>query len=140
MDRIILERFKTGDQGTLGRIRIGKEIFYTLELPWRDNRPNTSCIPAGVYACKFTMSPRFGYSMYLVDGVNNRSGVRIHSANFAGDKTLGYKSQLSGCISLGLHYGKMGGQDAVLLSKPAIRKFESLLERKSFILEIINGY
>lgn len=140
MERIILERFETSDQGTFGRIRIENEYFYTLELPWRDNVSNYSCIPAGVYSCKFTMSPRFGYSMYLVENVNKRTGIRIHSANLAGDKTLGHKSQLSGCIALGLHLGKMGGQKALLLSKPAVRKFESLLERKPFILEVINGY
>lgn len=140
MERIILERFETSNQGTFGKIRIKNEIFYTLELPWRDNMRNISCIPAGIYECRPSMSARFGRQMYLVGGVNNRDGVRIHSANFAGDASIGLKSQLSGCIALGLHTGKMSNQKCILLSHTAVRKFEKLMDGKSFRLEVINGY
>lgn len=140
MDRIILERLETSDQGTFGKIRIGNETFYTLELPWRDNSSNVSCIPCGLYECRFTMSNRFKRKMYLVDGVNKRSGIRIHSANYAGDKSLGYKCHLNGCIALGEKIGTMDGQKAILLSTPAIRKFEKLMNGQSFILEIMNGF
>jgi hypothetical protein len=78
--------------------------------------------------------------MYLVDGVNKRTGIRIHSANLAGDRTLGLKAQLNGCIALGLAFGKMDGQKCIVLSKPAVRKFESIMDQNSFVLEIINGY
>jgi hypothetical protein len=140
LERIILERFETSDQGTFGKIRIENETIYTLELPWRDNSNDLSCIPAGVYQCHFTMSPRFHRRMYLVDGVNKRTGIRIHSANLAGDRTLGLKAQLNGCIALGLAFGKMDGQKCIVLSKPAVRKFESIMDQNSFVLEIINGY
>lgn len=140
MERIILERFETSDQGTFGKIRIKNEIFYTLELPWRDNIRNISCIPAGVYECRFSMSARFKRPMYLVSGVNHRDGIRIHSANYAGDVDQGLKSNLSGCIALGLHTGVMSKQKCILLSQPAVRKFEKLMNGKSFILEVINGY
>lgn len=78
--------------------------------------------------------------MYLVENVNKRSGIRIHSANFMGDLTLGYKCQLNGCIALGEKFGVVNGQKAVLLSNPAIRKFESLMSGQSFVLEVINGF
>lgn len=138
MDRIILQRFETSDQGTFGKIRIEDETFYTLELPWRDNSRNISCIPAGIYECNFTVSAHFKRTMYLVDGVNNRTGIRIHSANLAGDKTLGLKCQLNGCIAIGERIGKIEGQKAILLSGPAVRKFENLMNRESFLLEVIN--
>ena len=138
MDRIILERFETSDQGTFGKLRIYNDTFYTMELPWRDNSNNFSCVPVGIYECRFTMSAHFKRKMFLVDGVNNRTGIRIHSANFAGDKTLGLKCQLNGCIALGLHVGQMGGQKCLLLSSPAVRKFESLMSGESFILEVKN--
>lgn len=140
MQRIILHRFETSDQGTFGRIRIGEELFYTAELPWRDNQRNISCIPAGVYSCKLTMSSRFYKLLYLVLGVNMRDGIRIHSANLAGDVSLGWKAQLNGCIALGEKLGKIGNQKAVLLSQPAVRKFEKLMNGQPFILEIVNDY
>lgn len=140
MDRIILERFETSDQGTFGRIRIYDKIFYTLELPWRDNANNLSCIPAGVYDCDFTMSARFKRKLYLVQAVNNRTGIRIHPANLAGDKTLGYKCQLNGCIALGEKLGAIDGQKAILISQPAVSKLEILLKGQSFKLEVINGF
>lgn len=140
MDRIILIRTESTDQGTFGKIRIGNEYFQTLELPWRDNQNNISCIPAGIYTCKMTLSSRFKKRMYLVDGVNKRTGIRIHSANLAGDKSLGYKSQLSGCIALGEKIGFIEKQRAILLSTTAIRKFEIIMNGQDFVLEIINGY
>jgi hypothetical protein len=147
MDRIILERFETSDQGTFGKIRIHDKIFYTLELPWRDNANDISCIPAGVYHCSFTMSARFKKKMYLIENVNNRSGIRIHSSNVAGDKTLGYKCQLNGCIALGekigyleiLKDGLREKQKSILISKPAVSKFEILMRGQPFILEVVNG-
>jgi hypothetical protein len=33
----------------------------------------------------------------------------------------------------------MDGQKALLLSAPAVRRFESYMERKPFRLEIVNG-
>lgn len=140
MDRIILERLETSDQGTFGRIRVGNEIFYTGELPWRDNANNFSCIPCGIYECHFTMSAHFKRELYLVENVNNRSGIRIHSANLMGDSTLGYLCQLNGCIALGEKLGTIAGQKAILISKPAVSKFERLMNGQSFILEIMNGF
>jgi hypothetical protein len=74
--------------------------------------------------------------MYLVDGVKDRGGIRLHSANFMGDDTKGYKRQLNGCIALGEKLGVMGGQKALLLSAPAMRRFETLLAGEPFELEI----
>ncbi len=139
MDRVILERFETSDQGTFGKIRIGDVTFYTGELPWRENKSEISCIPPGVYHCSWTLSSRFKCHMYILHEVNGRSGVRIHSANFMGDKHLGYRCQLSGCIALGERMAEMGGQKALIISKPAVSKFESLMGHKPFILEIKNG-
>ena len=140
MDRIILERFLTSDQGTFGKIRIDEKIFYTLELPWRDNHNNYSCIPAGIYECEISMSPHLKKRTYLLQSVNNRTGIRIHSANLAGDKTLGYRAQLNGCIALGLKIGVIEDQRGVILSAPAVRQFESIMDRQNFILEVINAY
>ncbi len=78
--------------------------------------------------------------MYLISQVPSRAGIRVHTANFMGDKSKGLKCQLNGCISLGSRLGKIDGQKAVLLSAPAIRKFEQVMNGQPFLLEITNDY
>jgi len=132
----ILTRLDSSDQGTFGRI-VGPGItLLTGELPWRENRPSISCIPEGFYRVEWTWSPRFRRFMYLVDGVVGRSGIRKHSANLMGDAALGYKSQLNGCIALGERLGWLDMQKAVLLSAPAVRRFEEAMNHRPFILEV----
>ena len=133
-----LTRIESGDQGTFGKLEIGDFNFYTLELPWRDNEPNISCIPCGVYTCIWNKSERFNRNMYLVCGVDNRSGIRIHPANLAGDKDMGFLSQLNGCIAIGEKIGYIDRQKALLVSMPAVRKLESMLAGRTFQLEVKN--
>lgn len=134
---ITLQRLETSDEGTFGRIDlVGGPPFYTGELPWRDNASNISSIPPGLYRCRWTFSPRFNRPLYLVEGVEARTGVRFHPANLMGDVGQGFKAQLNGCIALGERLGWIEGQKAVLLSQPAVRKFETLLNHEDFTLEI----
>jgi hypothetical protein len=78
--------------------------------------------------------------MYLLLGTSPRAGIRKHPANFMGDRTKGLRSQLYGCIALGERLGWMDGQKALLLSAPAVRRFEDYMERKPFRLEVINAW
>lgn len=135
----ILTRLDSSDQGTFGRLTAPGLSLFTGELPWRDNFASVSCIPAGIYRCYWTYSPRFRRMMYLVDGVPLRSGIRKHPANFMGDAALGFRSQLNGCIALGEKLGWMGGQKALLVSAPAVRRFEKHMGGRPFILEIKNA-
>jgi hypothetical protein len=132
----LLQRFETGDQGTFGRIMVPGLTLFTGELPWRENAGSISCIPAGVYPAQMTWSPRFKRLMYLLGKTDPRVGIRAHSANFMGDKSLGYRMQLNGCIALGEQLGWMEGQKALLLSAPAVRRFENHMGHKPFMLEI----
>jgi hypothetical protein len=140
--RLRLQRFEDGDQGTFGTLVVPDDgtnyYFYTGELPWRDNKPRISCIPVGIYSCKLVdrRESHFKKWLYNVQDVKGRSGILIHSANFMGDKEKGYKKQLEGCIALGDKLGFMDGQRAVLLSTPAIRRFETLMNGRDFTLEI----
>jgi hypothetical protein len=101
MPDALLARRETSDQGTFGRLSAGLLSLYSGELPWRENAKSISCVPAGTYRAAFTHSPRFGRLLYLVGPVPARSGIRIHPANLMGDASLGFHSQLNGCISLG---------------------------------------
>lgn len=143
VSRLVLQRFSSDDQGTFGIMAVPNgeflEYFYSGELPWQDNKSNVSCIPIGLYACEKTYSERFKRELYLVKDVTGRTGIRIHSANFMGNDTKGFKKQLNGCIALGERLGFMDGQRALLLSLPAIRRFEALMKNRPFELEIKDG-
>lgn len=123
--------------GTFGRLFLPGLTLFTGELPWRNNLANLSCIPAALYRCVFTSSPRFRRGMYLLTGTGARAGVRFHSANLMGICPP-YVAQLNGCIALGEKLGWMDKQKALLISAPAIRRFESAMEQKPFELEIRN--
>lgn len=134
--RVRIDRHESSDQGTFGRIYFGDHNLFTGELPDRGNSRNRSRIPEGTYEVDWTFSPLFKRFMYLITDVPQRSGIRIHSANFMGDKSKGLKCQLYGCIALGERLGYMDEQKAVLLSRPAVSKLESFLRREPFTLEI----
>lgn len=141
----ILERHESGDQGTFGRMLTRGLSLYSGELAWRDNRANVSCLPPApsdgpqLHQVVWTWSPRFGRFMYLLLGTEPRGGIRGHSANFMGDDTLGFRRQLNGCIALGEKLGWIEGQKALLLSAPAVRRFEDHMGRRPFLLEIRNA-
>lgn len=137
---VVLTRQSQSDQGTFGSLVVDGLVLWTGEQPWRDNRRNVSCIPAGRYGCAWTWSPRFRRDMYLVYSVPGRSGIRIHSANLMGDTALGYRSQLAGCIALGERLGILDGQQALLISAPAVRRLETYLGHRPFTLEVIDGF
>lgn len=140
MEKHQIYRVSTSDQGTFGRLILPGLTLFTGELPDRDNAPGLSCIPPGTRPCQLTYSPRFGKNLYLVGPVPGRSGIRKHAANFMGDVTKGLKAQLNGCIALGERLGWIGGQKAVLLSQPAMRRFHNFMGGRPFLLEVINGY
>lgn len=133
---ITLTRIPTTDQGTFGMFAIaGGPTFFSLELPDRGNKRQESCIPKGTYQCKKINSPKHG-ECYQVFGVDGRDSIEIHSANFAGDVSKGFISQLLGCIALGKSIGIENGQLAVLQSKVAIAEFEAFTKMQDFTLTI----
>lgn len=73
----------------------------TIELPWKGNARNISCIPKGTYLVKTTFSRKYKRWMWEITGVPNRSGVRIHSGNYYFD--------IEGCILLGLKLRDING-------------------------------
>ena len=84
MRQAVLIRIEHTDQGTWGVLAFGQHHCRSLELPWRDNRRQVSCIPPGIYRCGMVGSPRFG-RVYQVHDVPGRSAILIHAANLAGD-------------------------------------------------------
>lgn len=103
----------------------------TLELPWKNNAKDISCIPTGTYKVNYTFSPKFLKYTYEIKDVPNRSGIRIHSANYA--------SQLNGCVALGTQLTDINkdGELDTTNSRIAIAAFEGFMLKKPFTLTII---
>lgn len=79
--------------------------------------------------------------MYLVLEVPNRSGIRIHAGNWAGDESKGYKSDFLGCIGLGRKLLIKNEQFMVTSSRVTIAKLERILDYQDFQLTITEeGY
>ncbi len=134
-------REKSTDQGTFGYMVAGDLWWHTLELPWRDNRQNISCIPTGEYEVVRRYSPHFAKELYWIRNVHKRSWILIHAANFAGDTELGWQSHLQGCIAIGgavgsaiNRYGER--QRCIFRSANALFEMETQFEREPFKLII----
>lgn len=128
MKKVLLRRRPSIPMGTFGVLSADSLNLFTVELPWKDNANNISCIPPGKYRCSWTKSPRLKKFTYEVTNVKGRSGIRIHSANFA--------CQVLGCIALGEKNGVMDGKRGVFSSVSAVRRFEKLLDGQDFNLEV----
>ena len=130
-----LFRIRRSDHGTQGIWVAGTHHCCAIELPWRDNEQNISCIPADTYEVTLRRSPRFGLVYWLQD-VDGRSYILTHWGNVAGDKSKGLKTHTAGCILLGKQFGIVWGQRAVLLSRITVKRFMAFMEGKDFTLHI----
>lgn len=124
-----LHRFCKYDSGTFGRFLINGFTAYSVERPWLSNKPFVSCIPAGIYTCRRTLSPKFGET-FEVMWVKDRTHILFHVANTP--------EELHGCIALGEKLGCVNGSWAILNSRNTIRRFMDVLEGvDEFELEIV---
>lgn len=82
---------------TLGELEYMGFECKTLELGWQGNQKNISCIPKGEYEYSVLLrSKSFNYPHVWIKNVRNRSGIKIHRANFV--------SELRGCIAVGMNF------------------------------------
>lgn len=138
MQRVPLQRIRTGDSGTFGVVAFGGLTFQSGELPERGNDPGLSCIPPGVYMCHVAYSPHFQRDLYHVQDVPGRSDILIHPANYMGDRSKGLKCELLGCIALGSKTVKLDGQEAVVESRYSVQRFMELMNDADFELEVLD--
>lgn len=139
MKQINIFRYQTDDQGTRGTITASGFFCHTLELPWRENQSNISCIPEGEYECLYVkLRRRIGgrKELYWLKHVEDRTGVLIHAGVFAGDKSKGFKSNVLGCIQLGHTIGNFKGQKAIFNSRKCVNDFIGYMNKEPFKLII----
>lgn len=96
---LTLIRYNFDPKFTQGLFFVGNEYCCdALELPWKDNQRNISCIPEGLYRIKFgTMHD--GLLGYKLETVPCRDGIWIHPADNVG--------QLRGCVATGTKHGEL---------------------------------
>jgi len=120
---------------TLGTLFVydadNKEVAHveTLELPWKENKPNISCIPPDIYKVVQRYSKKFGRHFHLLD-VSGRTWILIHPANFV--------SELRGCIAPGLKHKDIDGDDKIDVTSS--RKAMAILQKylhTNFEIEIL---
>jgi len=110
---------------TLGAMFDGMErLCETLELPWRDNQHDVSCIPEGTYEANLWCSPKHKRKLYWLQDVPGRGAIEIHIGNFPKDT--------QGCILVGLSRGT----DSIISSKAAFNKFMARMGGNPFTLTI----
>jgi hypothetical protein len=96
---MILKRTDYLETGIFGVMTTddGSETYCTLEHAFLD--PNgvagfLPAIPAGTYQCTRYLSPKFGYDVFVLNGVPDHTFCEIHRGNYNADS--------DGCILIGL--------------------------------------
>ncbi len=108
MKTLVITREESTDLGTFSKGVLDGDLEWDfLELPWRDNLPTISCVPPGSYLATLFHSQHFGRTVYQVHDVPGRDAIEIHPANWAGDRALGYHSDLRGCAAPGTARGEL---------------------------------
>lgn len=134
-----LDRENSEDDGTYGVLRLPDGTsFMTLELPWKDNARQTSCIPPGSYKARRRQTTKFGFAFEVLN-VPNRTGILIHGGTYAGSKDLGQKANSEGCILLGMGRGHSGRQKIITGFKEAMEAFYNRLGNHTEFTLVIKG-
>ena len=129
MKTLTLSRAISNDKGTVGLLsHEGVPFLVTLELPYKDNQRDISCIPAGGYTCEWHNSFKFGECYRLLD-VKDRNEILIHAGNETKDT--------HGCILVGRGFGIIQVPSVYLAeSKLGLEKLYSLTNKEHFRLII----
>lgn len=134
--RALLIRYYSDAECTLGCLTfegLRDPIFWTIELPWLENTPFKSCIPAGEYHVIPYHSKNYKNAFHIL-GTEPRDGILFHASNWA--------DELEGCIAPGtgtgymMHEGKM--KKCVTSSVTALEQIHQIVWRpEGFDLRII---
>lgn len=135
MDIVTLRR--VAEHNTYGTAGVmidpeGVPICLSLELPYRLNARNVSCIPPGKYLCVPENSSKFKQVIFRLHNVPDRSGILIHPVNLATD--------LEGCIAPGTYFGYLRGKPGVMRSGSALAELRKAVRNQDFLLSIENCF
>ena len=99
----------------------------TLELPYKNNKPDVSCIPEGVYTVKKITRPDGRPGLHIQD-VPGRTKILIHTGNYA----AGDHPDILGCILVGLKYSYVNSDQYLDIadSTPAFNALYKILPQE----------
>ena len=120
-------------EGTNGQINIAdKRLCSSIELPWKANRTQASCIPEGIYELKKRYSPKHGHHLQVIN-VPGRDLILLHPANDA-------LKELKGCIApVSLLTGEGKGNSSRIALKKVLDKVFPELEKGNKVFLIIKS-
>ena len=134
--KIIIIRLTDSGKQTIGigHVVDGENLLYTfrtLELPWKDNANNISCIPVGEYDAFKRVSPGRGTEVVELKDVPNRRHIQIHTGN--------YNTDILGCILVGagLKDINQDGESDVIFSRNTFDKIMDFMPSR-FKVKILN--
>ncbi len=115
------------EEGTFGELYGGDFSCKTVELPWRDNRVNKSCVPEGTYVMRKRISGvvsrtsggRFDQGWEIVN-VPDRTYIMFHVGNTLAD--------LDGCVAVGKAWGYIERHWGVTFSRDTFQAFMQALD------------
>jgi hypothetical protein len=124
--RVVLERKTYLADRTLGWLNVfdGPIRLYRrpcLELPWKDNENDVSCVPAGEFPLHKEASAAFHMDLWELKLVPARGECKVHGAN--------YPHELRGCIAPGMIHADLDkdGKLDVGRSKVALTEFHKAM-------------
>mgnify|MGYP001552701060 CR=1 FL=1 len=111
-------------KGTNGKFYDESELVCcSIELPWKNNEAEVSCIPEGRYELVKRFSIKFQWHLILLD-VKGREDIIVHPANNA-------LKELKGCIAPVLKITGPGlGSDSRKACKKFYTKVFAVLDKK----------
>jgi hypothetical protein len=111
-------------KGTNGKFYAGCEfVCCSIELPWKNNEAEVSCIPEGRYELVKRFNKKFQWHLILLN-VKGREDILVHPANNA-------MKELKGCIAPVLKITGPGlGSDSRKACKKIYAKVFAALDKK----------
>lgn len=102
-------------------------VFFILELPWQDNKPNVSRVPPGIYPARIYKSPKFKRRVILLEDVPGRSWIEMHPMTYHWDT--------EGCIGVSYDLADFNrdGQPDLKSSANALDRILRLVPKKMTI-------
>lgn len=167
MKTVIVSRTFLDSKQSLGELSVnenGVSLFSckTLELPWKENRQQISCIPptmrsnmdglvrlANTYKCKYTKSPLFSKNATAKARLTDPNHPEVEVYTYAIQNVPGragirihaaaYYYHLLGCIGLGSALKDLNADQEldIIHSGDTCRKFVEVMGKEDFDLEII---
>lgn len=134
-----LKRIQEDDKQTIGHLFVREPnggviaIFATLELPFKENKRNISCIPTGKYQVVKRWSIKYGNHFHILD-VMGRSMILMHAGNYFG--------QTQGCVLLGWFHNDINkdGRLDTVNSVKCMQALNAMITDKTTYLEVSNVY